>query len=109
RWMIERQINGDPGLNYNPQIGPAPVSYMSWGPYLWIDGENSRSDGRTWPVSNLRSDCVHPSEAGNQAVAEMLLEFFKTDITATPWFLESGVPVSPTPTPTSSVTNTPTP
>jgi hypothetical protein len=90
RWLIERQINRDPSLNYQPTNGPTPVSYMAWGPYLWIDGTNPRSDGRTWPVTNTDLyDCIHPSAAGEQAIAEMLLEFFKSDATATSWFLGS--------------------
>lgn len=108
RWLIEDQINGNPALNYNPDLGQTPVPYLSWGPYLWIDGDNMRSDGRIWPVSYVMPDCFHPSTLGNQAVAEMLLEFFKSDTTTTPWFLDSGVPV-PTPSPSPSVPPLPTP
>jgi hypothetical protein len=92
RWLIEKQLGGDPALNYDSARGPVVAPYLAWGPYLWIDGQNPRSDGRTWPASMLADDCTHPSPAGALAVAEMLLDFFKTDTTAAPWFLEAGAP-----------------
>ncbi len=108
RWMIEKQINGDPSLNYDAERGAVTVSYISWGPYLWIDGENPRSDGRTWPLSYVTYDCTHPTTEGSQAVAEMMMEFFKSDTTSIPWFLDPDVP-TPIPTPTFSVTPISTP
>ena len=105
RWMIEKQINGDPSLNFDPSRGAVPAAYLSWGPYLWIDGYNPRSDGRTWPLTNVDPvDCTHPTTAGQQAVAAMLMEFFKGDTTTIPWFLNPGVP---TPTPPTTRTATP--
>lgn len=120
RGMILKQISGDMSLNYNPNLGAAPVSYMAWGPYLWIDGTNPRLDGRTWPATNLASDCIHPSTAGNQAVTDMLMQFFKSDSTSTPWFLAPNITTTPTPSfsptppvgttsPTMTPTHTPTP
>lgn len=88
KWMIEKQINGDPSLNYDPNSGEVLAPYMIWGPYLWIDGENPRSDGRVWLPEDLKGDCVHPSDAfGKPKVAEQLMNFFKTDSTARTWFL----------------------
>jgi hypothetical protein len=66
--------------------------YLSWGPYLWIDGENPRSDGRTWLASDLLQDCTHPSPTGIQKVVDMLMQFFKTDST-TNWFHTDSGPV----------------
>lgn len=109
KWMIEAQIEGDPGLNFDPEEGAVVAPYLSWGPYLWIDGENARSDGRVWPASDLIADCTHPSESGVDKVAEQLLDFFKTDTTTAPWFLEEGVTPEPTPTPTVTPEPTPTP
>ena len=99
KWLIERQINGDPSLNYDPSVGTAPVPYLAWGPYLWIDGTNPRSDGRTWPLTYTGSDCLHPSTEGYEAVADMLLEFFRSDTTARSWFLTDGSPPPPPPPP----------
>lgn len=92
KWMIEKQINGDAGLNYDPAMGDAAVPYLSWGPYLWIDGTQPRLDGRVWLAEDLRSDCTHPSQAGTRKVAEMLFEFFSTDSLTRSWFLASGAP-----------------
>lgn len=85
RWLIEKQLAGN--LNYNPGNGPVVVPWLSWGPYLWADGTVPRSDGFTWLCSNLQSDFTHPSDSGVYKVATQLLSFFKTDPTATPWFL----------------------
>ena len=48
KWLIEKQIKGDPTLNYDPAKGPVKAPYVSWGPYLWIDGETRRADGLVW-------------------------------------------------------------
>lgn len=105
RQVILDQINGDATLNFNPASGPVVAPYLSWGPYLWIDGDNPRADGRTWPVSFVSpQDCVHPEQPAKDAVAAMLWEFFTSDSTATPWFRHPNSPppisVSPTIIPT---------
>lgn len=94
RWMIEKQINGDPALNYNPDVGPVVAPYLSWGAYLWIDGTNPRSDGMVWLQSDLIPDCTHPSPSGVDKVASQLMTFFKSDSTSRTWFL-SGETFSP--------------
>lgn len=99
KWMIEKQIDGDPALNFDPDQGEVNAPYLSWGPYLWIDGLNERSDGRVWTQEDLAGDCTHPSRQGNQKVVEMMMEFFKTDTTAVSWFLGEP-PVAQTPAPT---------
>ncbi len=100
KWMIEKQINGDPALNYDPAKGAVKAPYLSWGPYLWIDGQNPRLDGRVWLEEDLTADCTHPSPSGNTKVAEMLMEFFKTDSTSRSWFLRPGATVEVLPTST---------
>ncbi|MCC9076793.1 hypothetical protein FKZ61_011805 [Litorilinea aerophila] len=87
KWLIEKQIAGDPTLNFDPAQGAVQAPYLSWGPYLWADGENPRADGLTWTQADLAQDCTHPSPSGNQKVARLLMDFFKTDTTATAWFL----------------------
>jgi hypothetical protein len=88
KWLIEKQINGDPTLAAN---GVAPVTpWLAWGPYLWADGTTPRSDGFTWQCSDVvTSDGTHPSNSGQQKVANLLLNFFKSEPTAIPWFLKS--------------------
>ena len=85
KWMIEKQINGDPELNYDPTRGPVVAPYLSWGPYLWANGPDPRSDGLVWLGSDMLYDCTHPSASGEAKVAQMLMSFFKTD-TTTGWF-----------------------
>jgi hypothetical protein len=88
--MIERQIDGHPDLNYDPDAGvPVVAPWLSWGPYLWADGINPRSDGFTWLQGDMVMDCTHPSASGRAKVACLLLEFFSTDSTTKDWFLEA--------------------
>ena len=106
KWLIEDQINGSGNLNYNPANGPVVAPWISWGPYIWADGLVPRGDGLTWLCSDTESDFTHPSPNGGVAkVARQLLSFFKTDPTATPWFLKTNSAGAPTCSPTASVTN----
>lgn len=90
RWLIEKQLNGE--LNYNAANGAVVVPWLAWGPYLWADGTNPRSDGFTWLCSDLQADFTHPSPTtGVAKVGAQLLAFFKTHPTATPWFLKKSV------------------
>lgn len=119
KWMIEKQINGDPDLNFDPQRGVVRAPFLAWGPYLWADGMNPRSDGLIWTVEDLIRDCTHPTDSGKNKVANMLSEFFKSDPLAQGWFLENPFflptpgTISPTfqsaPTNTLSLPPTPTP
>jgi lysophospholipase L1-like esterase len=80
KWLIADRIAGR-------LKGP----WVAWGPYLWTDGERGRKDGLAWTCADVRpSDGTHPSEAGRQKVAQLLLRFFTTDATARPWFTASG-------------------
>lgn len=89
KWLIEKQLNGQ--LNYDSAQGPVVVPWISWGPYLWVDGTVPRSDGLTWLCTDLESDFTHPNTNGVAKVGPQLLAFFKTDPTATPWFLQQTV------------------
>jgi hypothetical protein len=108
KWLIEQQLEGDPSLNFDAAQGEVKAPYLSWGPYLWIDGENPRADGRTWTQADMTQDCTHPAAGGNRQVAEMLYQFFTTDSTAVSWFLAEG-PAGPIPTAAADIvpTNTP--
>jgi hypothetical protein len=87
RWVIEEQMRGSPSLNYDPKSGTVNAPWVSWGPYLWTDGTKPRSDGLTWSCSDVRNnDGTHPSDSGSQKVAQMLLDFIRTDATARAWF-----------------------
>jgi hypothetical protein len=90
--LIEDQINGDTSLIYTGSSARAP--WLAWGPYLWADGTTPRSDGLVWNCpTDYASDGTHPSNSGRQKVAQMLLDFFTSDSTSVPWFLNSSTGV----------------
>jgi hypothetical protein len=93
--VIEQQINNDPKLQFN---GTSPNSpWLSWGIYMWSDGNTPQSSNTKifWSCpGDFQSDGTHPSSSGAQKVADLLLDFFSTDSTATPWFLYAGNPTS---------------
>ena len=87
--VIEDQINGDSQLAYSGTNPKSP--WLSWGIYLWSDGNTPQASNSNvfWTCTNdfNASDGTHPSIAGAQKVGNLLLNFFSTDSTATPWFL----------------------
>ncbi len=85
KWLIEEQIVGNPTLRFTGPDAPAP--WLAWGPYLWADGEVPREDGFVWTCADTASDFTHPSAAGSAKVADQLLSFFETELTARRWFL----------------------
>ncbi len=94
RLLIEDQIDGDPDLEWDGDSGPVVAPWLAWGPYLWCDGDLPRSDGFTWTCDDVEADGTHPSAEGEAKVGGLLLHFWKSDPTATPWFLESGAGAS---------------
>lgn len=96
KWVIQAQIDQMQNagivadtragnLNYNT-VAP----WIAWGPYLWADGTNARSDGLVWLQTDFQSDGTHPSPAGQTKVATMLLNFFKTSLYTKCWFITAG-------------------
>jgi hypothetical protein len=86
--VIQDQINGVSTLNYNPNNGPVVAPWLAWGPYYWANGLLARNDGLVWACPELKNDGLHPENPlGREKVASALLDFLKTDTTATPWFL----------------------
>jgi hypothetical protein len=86
KWLIEDQIAGDPSLNYNPANGTVVAPVIMWGPYLWTNGLNPRSDGLIWKRTDVEADAVHPSPTGEEKVALMLNDFFNNSPSAVPWY-----------------------
>jgi hypothetical protein len=94
RWMIEKQMQGDPELNWDAERGEVVAPLILWGPYLWCDGLKARSDGLIWTCCEPTSDVYnnpHPEASGAQKGADQIYAFFKTDPTATPWYLRKTV------------------
>ena len=92
RWLLLRQISGDPLLNWDPARGEVRAPIAVWGPYLWTCGAHPRRiDGLAWTEADVRSnDHMHPSEAGCRKVTGQLLQFLKTDPGARLWFMKPG-------------------
>jgi hypothetical protein len=88
KWLIEKQINGDTTLAFAGARPKAP--WLAWGPYLWADGMTPRQDGLIWECGDFQNDGTHPAPAGRTKVANLLLVFFKTEATATSWFLRKN-------------------
>jgi len=94
KWVIQSQVSqmsGGPGL---PQAGnlnyDTVAPWLAWGPYLWTDGLVPRSDGLIWQCSDLGTDGTHPSAAGREKVAQMLMQFMLNSPFAAPWFRADG-------------------
>jgi len=96
KWLIQAQIDqmqnggtvvdaraGD--LNYN-SVAP----WLAWGPYLWANGANLRSDGLNWLPGDLEGDGTHPSQSGEQKVGNQLMTFFKQSQHTRCWFVTGG-------------------
>lgn len=78
KWAIQDYIDGS----------LTDMPWIAWGPYLWCNGANVRSDGKAWELEDVRpDDLTHPSDIGKEKVADWLEEFFLNDATTTPWFL----------------------
>lgn len=91
KWAIQDQINGVNNLNYKSSSGTVVAPLMIWGPYDWTDGLLGRQDGLVWTCQDVSSDGTHPSKpTGQQKVANQLLNYFKSDTSATPWFKAPG-------------------
>jgi hypothetical protein len=87
KWLIERQLNGDPKLNFDPAKGPVTAPWLSWGPYLWANGTTKRADGFFYEASDFtEKDGTHESPSGQRKIGQQLLQFFKTDTTTRGWF-----------------------
>jgi hypothetical protein len=90
KWLVERQIKGDPDLNFDSNKGAAKAPWLSWGPYLWANGTTPRQDGFFYVEDDLREDDrTHESEQGQDKVGRELIKFFKADPTSRDWFTNS--------------------
>ncbi len=92
KWLIQAQINQMNGGGIDPLAGDLDydsgvVPWMAWGPYMWADGLNPRSDGLIWEVGDFVNDGTHPSQSGEAKVGSMLMDFFSNSEFTQPWFV----------------------
>ena len=93
KWLIEKQISGDPVMNFDSGKGQVTSPWLSWGPYLWANGTEPRVDGFYYkPTDFSEQDGTHESAEGQAKVGQELLKFFKTDTTTKTWFLKGDAP-----------------
>lgn len=88
RWLIQRQLDGKAGLNFDAARGPVRAPWLSWGPYLWAAGTTKNAAGLSYERADFAPDGTHPAPPGQQKVAAEMLRFFRTDPTTRPWFLK---------------------
>lgn len=91
RWVVQSQMRGDAGLNFDPARGEVKAPLVLWGPYLWAQGNTPRKiDGLVWSEHDVREDRLHPNEAGARKTTALLLNFFKTNEGTSAWFSKAG-------------------
>jgi hypothetical protein len=91
KWLIEKQLSGDPALNFDPAKGEVKAPWLSWGPYIWANGSVKRSDGFSFEKDDFREDDhMHHSTQGMIKMGQQLLQFFKSDPTTKVWFIRPG-------------------
>lgn len=90
--LIADQIAGSAALNFASPANPILAPWLSWGGYIWTDGSTPRSwDGLTLDCpADVIPDGVHPSVTGSTKFAKYLLNEWKRDATARPWY--TGIP-----------------
>jgi hypothetical protein len=89
KWLIEQQLQGAAALNFDPRKGAVQAPWLSWGPYLWANGESKRQDGFSFQPSDFRdNDRMHHSPQGQRKMGTALLQFFKNDTTTREWFIK---------------------
>ncbi|MBK8956236.1 MAG: hypothetical protein IPM34_11880 [Saprospiraceae bacterium] len=92
KWLIEDQITGDTTLTFRGDHARAP--WLSWGPYLWAQGEKARlEDSLFWLRIDFAADGTHPSNAGRLKVANLLLRFFSNDPATSSWFIDQKLTI----------------
>lgn len=96
KWLIQAQVDqmasGAVVDTIAGDLDDGTVApWLAWGPYLWADGTNARSDGLTWVQSDFETqDGTHPAQSAEQKVGGMLLSFFEGSGFTKCWFVNGG-------------------
>ena len=92
KWAIQAQIDQIRGQGIDAVTGDLDYTtgkapWMAWGPYMWANGANPRSDGLVWirDTDYQTKDYQHPSTVGITKVDGLLWNYFISS-TYTPWF-----------------------
>ncbi len=87
KWLIERQIKGEAGLNYDPKKGDVKAPWLSWGPYLWANGTTKRADGFFYDQADFTpNDGTHLMASAQEKVGRLMWHFLRDDSTTRDWF-----------------------
>ncbi len=88
KFLVERQIDGDPDLKYTLPDRKSP--WISWGPHIWADGlRKNVTDGLYWYCTvDYKPDGggYHLSNEGKDKAGELIYNFFKNSTIAADWF-----------------------
>jgi hypothetical protein len=77
KWLIESQINGEPGMEYE---GPnRRLPWLAWGPYIWDN---------TWDPSYF-TDGVHPAEKALGIFVDKYWQYLSNDSVTRRWLFRS--------------------
>lgn len=88
KFLVERQIDGDPDLKYTSPDRKSP--WIGWGPHIWADGiRKNVVDGLYWYCAvDYKPDGggYHLSNEGKDKAGELIYNFFKNSTVAADWF-----------------------
>lgn len=90
KWLIENQINNVSGFDYTGINKNIP--FIDWATNSWANGNIPKQDGLFWDCLNDfgPSDGLHLSALGEKKVGKRLFNYFSTDTTSKPWFIDGS-------------------
>ncbi len=90
KWLVQAQINQMRTGTIDSTAGDVSYStvapWVAWGPYVWADSTNPRSDGLTWVQADYASDFTHPAKTGVEKVSGKLMDLFLLSPYTKSWF-----------------------